>query len=74
PLFSILKTALVAEKQSKIVLVYSSRSAADTLFIDELKAWQQVYPDRLELIFLFSNSKNLLRARLNGFLVQELVR
>ena len=74
PLFSILKTALVAEKQSKIVLIYSSRSSADTLFIDELKAWQQVYPDRLELIFLFSNSKNLLRARLNGFLVQELVR
>jgi len=74
PLFSILKTALVSEKHSKIVLIYSSRSAGETLFIEELKAWQQIYPDRLELIFLFSNSKNLLRARLNGFLVQELIR
>lgn len=74
PLFSILKTALVGEKKSKIVLVYSSRSADDTLFIEELKAWQQIYPDRFKLINLFSNSKNLLRARLNGFLVQELIK
>lgn len=74
PLFSILKTALVGEQQSKIVLIYSSRSADDTLFIEELKAWQQIYPDRFKLINLFSNSKNLLRARLNGFLVQELIK
>lgn len=73
PLFSILKTALVGEKNSKVVLVYSSRSADETLFMEELKAWKQIYPDRLERIHLFSNAKNLLRARLNGFLVQELV-
>lgn len=74
PLFSILKTALVGERKSKIVLIYSSRSAEDTLFLPELKQWQQIYPDRFKLINLFSNSKNLLRARLNGFLVHELIR
>jgi ring-1,2-phenylacetyl-CoA epoxidase subunit PaaE len=74
PLFSILKTALVGEQHSKVVLVYSSRSAADTLFIEELAAWQGIYPDRFKLVHLFSNAKNLMRARLNGFLIHELIR
>lgn len=74
PLYAILKTALVGEVYSKIVLIYSSRSMEETLFLEELKEWQNSYPDRFKLIHLFSNSKNLLRARLNGFLVHELIR
>ncbi len=74
PLFSILKTALVGEQKSKIVLIYSSRSAEETLFLAELEEWQSSYPDRFKLIHLFSSSKNLFRARLNGFLVHELIR
>ena len=74
PLFSILKTALIAEPQSKVVLIYSSRSADDTLFIDEIADLQSKYPHQLHVIHLFSNSKNLSRARLNGFLLNQLVR
>jgi len=74
PLYSILKTALVGEKKSKIVLIYSSRSADQTLFLEELKQWENIYPDRFKLVNLFSNAKNLLRARLNGFLVRELIK
>lgn len=74
PLFSILKTALVAESYSKVVLVYSSRSKEDTLFMEEITDWQNRYPERFKVIHLFSNAKNLLRARLNGFLVHELIR
>jgi len=74
PLFSILKTALLTEIHSKIILIYSSRSADDTLFLEEIAAWQVSYPDRLTVIHLFSNSKNLMRARLNGFLINQLVK
>ena len=74
PLFSILKSALLAETNSKIVLIYSSRSADDTLFLAEIAEWQTTYPDRLKVIHLFSNSKNLMRARLNGFLINQLVK
>lgn len=74
PLFSILKTALVTEKYSRIVLIYSSRSASDTLFKDEIAQWQANFPDRLKVIHLHSNSKNLMRARLNGFLINQLVK
>lgn len=74
PLFSILKTILVKEVYTKVILIYSSRTAEDTLFLDEIDNWQLNYPDRLKVIYLFSSSKNLIRARLNGFLINQLVK
>ncbi|MBD1432287.1 ferredoxin--NADP reductase [Sphingobacterium sp. DN00404] len=65
PLYSILKTALVAEDKTKVVLVYSNKSIASTVFYEELLEWQKQYPDRLEIEWIFSSSKNLLHARLN---------
>ncbi|HLS37644.1 MAG TPA: iron-sulfur cluster-binding domain-containing protein [Sphingobacterium bovisgrunnientis] len=65
PLYSILKTALVEEKNSKVVLIYSNSSKEKTVFYDELLAWQQRYPTRLHSEFIWSNSKNLAHARLN---------
>ncbi|HTM98251.1 MAG TPA: ferredoxin--NADP reductase [Pedobacter sp.] len=74
PLFSILKTVLLSEKTAKIVLVYSSRNLDDTLFAEEIEVWRNLYPDRLTVIHLYSNHKNLLRARLNGVLINQLVK
>jgi ring-1,2-phenylacetyl-CoA epoxidase subunit PaaE len=74
PLFSILKTALTDEESSKVVLIYSSRSKADALFFEALTVWQHQYPNRFKLINLFSNAKNLMRARLNGLLICQLVK
>lgn len=74
PLFSILKTALVKEVNSKVVLIYSSRNSEDTLFLNEIRNWQLQYSARFKVVHLFSNSKNLMRARLNGFLINQLVR
>lgn len=73
PVFSILKTALITERQSRIVLIYSNKSQSSTLFFAELNDWQQRYPERFKLIFLFSDAKRLQFARLNGFLIQDLV-
>lgn len=74
PLLAILKTALVTETKSRIVLIYSSRSAEDTLFAHEIAQWGRNYPERLQIIHLYSNSKNLMRARLNGVLINQLVK
>jgi len=74
PLFSILKTALVREEQSRIILVYSNRSKEDTLFYDELSSWEQKYPDRFKIVWIFSNSKNLMTARLNKFYIERLLK
>jgi len=73
PLFSMLKTALVREEQSKLILVYSNSSQEQTPFLHELKEWEANYPDRLTIIWVFSNSKNLLRARLNRDFIIDLL-
>ena len=73
PVFSILKTALLEEEASRIILVYSNKSIANTLFYEELNQWQQQCPDRLKIIYFFSDAKNLLKARLNKFMVEQIV-
>lgn len=73
PVFSILKTALLKENHSKIVLIYSNRSASATLFYEELNELQRKYSVRFKLIYLFSDAKNLQFARLNSFLIQDIV-
>lgn len=74
PLFSILKTALTCEKYTKVVLVYSNSNPAQTVFVEELKAWEAKYPDRLEIIWIFSNTKNLMKARLNRDFLIDIVK
>lgn len=65
PLFSILKTALFTEDETRIVLAYSNSSKEQTLFYDELIDLQNKYPDRFKIEFIWSDAKNLLKARLN---------
>jgi len=72
PVFSILKTALIREKYSHIVLIYSNRSIDSTLFYNELNDLQLRYRERFKLIYLFSDAKRLQFARLNGFLIHDL--
>lgn len=73
PIFSILKQILLHHPHIKIYLAYSSSSAASTIFYDELIALEKQHSDRLHINFIFSNNKNLLKARLSGFWLQEIV-
>lgn len=73
PVFSILKTALTSEEHAHVVLIYSNKSQSTTLFYEELNEWQAKYPERFKLIYLFSDAKRLQFARLNSFLIQDLV-
>lgn len=73
PLFSILKSTLVREPLSNIILIYSNHSPATTIFHDELHALLLQYPDQLRIIWLFSSSQNLGMARLNRDLLDLFV-
>lgn len=73
PLFSILKSALIAEPQSTITLIYSNRSIDSTLFYAELQALKEQYPNQINIIYLWSTGKNLAMARLNRELLEKLV-
>jgi ring-1,2-phenylacetyl-CoA epoxidase subunit PaaE len=73
PIFSIIKTALLEEISTKLILVYSSRSFDETLFYNELNELEKQYPNRFKIIYVSSHSKNLLYARLNVFLIEKLI-
>lgn len=74
PLFSILKTALTREDNSKVILIYSNSSQESTVFYEDLLHWQKRYPERLKIEFIWSNAKNLMKARLNREYLISLVK
>lgn len=72
PIFSLMKSLLFHHPHIKIFLAYSNSSPEQTIFYHTLQELQQQFPERLEIEFIFSNNKNLLKARLSGFWLQEL--
>lgn len=54
PIISIISSVLKAEPESRFALIYGNRSAATTMFLDELADLKDSYPDRLQLIHVLS--------------------
>lgn len=73
PVYSLIKTVLYAHPHLAVVLVYSNASPAKTIFLSQLKALQALFPQRFHLELLFSNSVQLLKARLHRELIIDLV-
>lgn len=70
PVFAIIKSLLHKEPLSKVILVYSNRNEASTIFLKELKELQLLFSEQLVIWWLFSTSKDLMRARLNSNLIE----
>jgi ring-1,2-phenylacetyl-CoA epoxidase subunit PaaE len=73
PIFSLLKTALHQHLQLSVLLCYSNRTPADALFLPELRALAQQFPQRLHLELFFSHDPVLYRAHLHRELLEQLV-
>jgi ring-1,2-phenylacetyl-CoA epoxidase subunit PaaE len=74
PLFSLLKTLLIRHPDTRIVLIYSNRSEAEAVFRGALKDLQRRYGKRLQIEWLFSDARDLSRARLSKWLMPALLR
>lgn len=70
PIFSLLQEALNFHPTKRVILIYSNRSEQDAIFLLTLQQWQKRFP-QLTIEYLFSNSKNLMRARLGNLLLVE---
>jgi len=73
PLYSLVKELLASYQHLSVVLIYSNRSAAETIFLAELKELANRYIGRFEIEFLFSDNPNLFKARLYRDLLVQLV-
>ncbi len=57
PILSIMRSILATEPKSRFILFYGNRTQATTMFIDDLFALKNRYPERLQLNFVFSREE-----------------
>lgn len=77
PILSIVQSLLATEEHSRVVLFYGNRQQRTTMFIDDLYALKNRYPERLQLYFLFSREEQefpIFSGRLDADKVRELYR
>lgn len=75
PILSIIRATLEAEPASHFVLFYGNRNQQSTMFIDDLYALKNRFPEHLQLNFLFSREEQefpILSGRLDARKVREL--
>lgn len=75
PMLAIIGATLATEPQSSVTLVYGNRSSASMMFRQALADLKDRYPQRLQLIYLFSQEKSdseLLSGRLDGAKLKQL--
>ena len=73
PIFSLLKTVLVQQPNVRVVLVYSNKSKASTIFYEQLVLLGRQFKERFVVEFIFSNAFDLLTARLNAHLLNRII-
>jgi ring-1,2-phenylacetyl-CoA epoxidase subunit PaaE len=77
PILSIMTTALERDPDSRFALFYANRKQNTTMFIEDLYALKNRYPERLQLHFLFSREDQefeIAGGRLDADKVTELLR
>lgn len=74
PVFSLLKTLLNEDQVSTAVLIYSSKTLQQCIYFNPLKELEEHYGNRLTIHFLFSNDREVAKARLNAFLLEDFMR
>jgi ring-1,2-phenylacetyl-CoA epoxidase subunit PaaE len=69
PILSIIATTLERERSSTFALIYANRTSRTVMFLEELEDLKDTYPDRFQLIHVFSREEQdaeLLSGRLDG--------
>jgi len=76
PILAIIRYVLACEPASRFALFYANRRQATTMFIDDLFALKNRYPDRLQLHFVFSREEQefeIASGRIDAARVKELL-
>jgi ring-1,2-phenylacetyl-CoA epoxidase subunit PaaE len=72
PIYALIQAALTTT-YARVLLVYSTPSAASTLLYSELATLQNEFPQRMQVLFLFSQAKQAANARLHKAMVKQMV-
>lgn len=75
PVLPIMESTLASDPDSRFTLIYGNRSAATVMFLDEIADLKDRYPDRLDVVHVFSREQresDLLTGRLDRNKLAEL--
>lgn len=72
PCFALIKH-LLQHTDKKIILIYSNKREADTIFHSALQSLQTLFKERFTIRFLFSNRNNVLESRISHWLLSHLL-
>ena len=72
PILPLIKSLLYGYPHARIILIYSNRAEADTIFYETIRELARKFSDRFTVEFLFSTAANLERARLSKWLLARL--
>ena len=75
PILSMMKSILATETKSRFMLFYGNRKQATTMFIEDLYALKNKYPERVQLNFIFSQEEQEfepMAGRLDGDKIRDL--
>ncbi|WP_460880736.1 2Fe-2S iron-sulfur cluster-binding protein [Pontibacter rugosus] len=73
PIYALLKTVLHTHPSIKVTLIYSNRTPEHAIFKAELEELAASFPSTFQVEFIYSNSPDLLRARLYKDFLLELL-
>jgi ring-1,2-phenylacetyl-CoA epoxidase subunit PaaE len=76
PIFSIIKTTLLAEPESSFTLFYGNRASSSVMFREELAELKDVFLDRFTLVHVMSREHqdvDLLNGRITGEKAEQLL-
>jgi ring-1,2-phenylacetyl-CoA epoxidase subunit PaaE len=75
PLMSILKSVLKEEPNSKVTLLYGNSDEDSVIFKDQLKALEESNPDRLKVIYIYSQPQTACdhRGRMNQSMIIKIL-
>ncbi|NIV17873.1 MAG: 2Fe-2S iron-sulfur cluster binding domain-containing protein [Woeseiaceae bacterium] len=75
PILSMMKSILATEPGSRFMLFYGNRKQSTTMFIEDLYALKNKYPERVQLNFIFSQEEQEfepMAGRLDGDKIRDL--
>ncbi len=76
PIFSLVKSALSIEPQSRFTLFYGNRASSSVLFREEIEDLKNIYMERFSAVFIMSRENqdiDLFNGRLDGAKVNQLL-
>jgi ring-1,2-phenylacetyl-CoA epoxidase subunit PaaE len=72
-MFSIVKSVLTEEPNSKVLLIYANQNVSSIIFYDEIKALEEAYPNTFAVAYILSHNAETVKANHHSGLATKIL-